>query len=82
MRVFTVDVPVELSIMLDGAGINVYVGEAEMPTKGYMLNELTYDFLDYYSDENGKVYEELADDVDDLLEQFKACVKMLEDARN
>jgi hypothetical protein len=78
---FTANVPVEFSIMLDGAGVNVYIGEAEMPTKGYSLNELTADMLDYYCDENGKVYAELADDVDGLLAQFKACVKMLEDAK-
>lgn len=79
---FTANVSVDLSIMLDGSGVNVYVGDAEMPTKGYTLNELTSDLLDDYCDENGKVYEELSDDIDDLLAQFKACVKMLEDARS
>lgn len=79
---FTANVPVDISIMLDGSGINIYVGEAEMPTKGYMLNELTSDLLDSYCDENGKVYEELVDDIDDLLTQLKDCVKMIEDARN
>lgn len=79
---FTVKIPVDLSVMLDGSGINVYVGEAEMPTQGYSLKELTDNLLDDYCDENGKVYEELADDVDDLLAQLRVCVKMLEDARN
>jgi hypothetical protein len=78
---FTVKIPVDLSVILDGSGINVYVGEAEMPTKGYSLTELTNNLLDDYCDENGKVYEELSDDVDDLLAQFKVCLKMLEDAR-
>jgi hypothetical protein len=79
---FTTNVPVEISILLDGAGINVYVGDAEMPTKGYTLTELTDDFLDSYCDENGKVYKDLEDDFNDLLDQFKACVSMMEDAKN
>ena len=79
---FTTNVPIEISIILDGSGINLYVGDAEMPTKGYTLNGLVIDMLDDYCDTNGKVYAELTDDIDDLLVQLKACVKLLEDARN
>jgi hypothetical protein len=79
---FTANVPIDVSVLLDGSGINVYVGESEMSTQGYSLTELTDNLLDDYCNENGKVYEELADDIDDLLAQFRACVKMLEDARN
>jgi hypothetical protein len=79
---FTANVSIDVSVMLDGSGVNVYIGDAEMPTKDYTLTELTDNLLDDYCDENGKVYEELSADLDDLLSQFKACIQMIEDAKN
>jgi ElaB/YqjD/DUF883 family membrane-anchored ribosome-binding protein len=79
---FTATVLVDLSVMLDGSGVNVYIGDAEMPTKSYTLTELMDNLLDAWADENDKVYEELSADIDDLLSQFKACVQMIEDAKN
>lgn len=79
---FTATVRVDLSLILSRSGIDVYVGDEETPSHEYKLTELTDNFLDDYCDENGKVYEELANDLEDILSQFKACVKMLEDAKN
>lgn len=79
---FIATVRVDLSLVLSRTGIGVYVGDEEIPSHEYKLTELTDNFLDNYCDENGKVYEELSNDLDDILEQFKACVKLLEDAKN
>lgn len=79
---FTATVQVDLSLILSKSGIDVYVGDEETPSNEYTLTDLTNNFLDDYCDENGKVYEELADDLEHILTQFKACVKMLEDAKN
>jgi hypothetical protein len=78
---FTATVRIDLSLILSKTGIDVYVGDEETPSNEYTLTDLTDDFLDNYCDENGKVYEELTHDLDSLLAQFKACVKMLEDAK-
>ena len=78
---FTVTVRVDLSLILSRTGIDVYVGDEETPSNEYKLTELTNSFLDDYCDENGKVYGELENDLEDILEQFKSCVKMLEDAK-
>lgn len=78
---FTTNVPIELSVLLDRDGASVYVGEAEMPAKTYTLMELTVDFLDNYCDETGKVYDECKYDLIGLLAQMKRCVQMLEDAK-
>lgn len=78
---FTTNVSIDLSVLLDRDGASVYVGEAEMPAKTYTLMELTNDFLDNYCDENGTIYGECEYDLIGLLAQMKRCVKMLEDAK-
>lgn len=78
---FTANVPIDLSVMLSREGACVYVGEAEMPAKTYTLMELTADFLDNYTGETGKVYDECEYDLIGLLAQMKRCVRMLEDAK-
>ncbi len=78
---FTATVRVDLSLLLSRTGIDIYVGDEETPSKEYTLTGLTENFLDDYCDENGKAYKELIADIDGLLEQFKTCVKMLEDAK-
>lgn len=78
---FTTNVPIEISVLLDQDGASVYVGEAEMPAKTYTLMELTDEFLNNYCDETGKVYDECECGLIGLLEQMKRCVQMLEDAK-
>jgi hypothetical protein len=78
---FTTNIPVDLSVLLDRDGASVYVGEAEIPAKTYTLMDLTVEFLDNFCDENGTVYEECEYDLVGLLAQMKRCVQMLEDAK-
>ena len=78
---FTTNIPVDLSVLLDKDGASVYVGEAEMPTKTYTLMELTNEFLESFCDEAGTVYGECEYDLMGLLVQMKTCVKMLENAK-
>lgn len=78
---FTANIPVDISLLLDRDGASVYIGEAEIPAKTYTLMELTVDFLDNYCDESGKVYDECEYDLIRLLTQMKHCVQMLENAK-
>jgi hypothetical protein len=78
---FTANIPVDLSVLLDRDGVSVYVGDASTPSKTYTLMELTVDFLDSYCDENGTIYGECEYDLIGLLAQMKRCVQMLEDAK-
>jgi hypothetical protein len=79
---FTINNQINLDIKLDSAGVNVYVGHNDIPTKGYTLTELTHDFLDDFCDTDGKIYPDVASELDDLLEQMKVCVKLLVNAKN
>lgn len=78
---FTTNIPVDLSVLLDRDGASVYVGEAEMPVKTYSLIDLTNEFLDSFCDETGTVYRECEYDLIGLLAQMKRCVQMLENAK-
>lgn len=78
---FTANIPVDISVLLDRDGTSVYVGDASTPAKTYTLMELTNDFLDNYCDENGTIYSECEYDLIGILAQMKRCVQMLEYAK-
>jgi hypothetical protein len=68
----TVNVPMELSVMLDSDGILLYLGDDELPTEIFSI----YDLVDYYL-EGGPSTEEteiLINDMEKCLARLKASL--------
>jgi len=76
-----INVPVEISLLLGDDGIDLYIAEEEMPRVTYGLEGLTESFLEFLCGADGKVYEELSDELDTVIQAFKRCLTMLEDAK-
>ena len=73
---------IDVSLMVDGSGLNLYLDENDTPSIIYSQMDLVEQFLEgVVCDKDGKVYEELSYELDDVIANFKLCLSMLEDAK-
>ena len=78
----TISANIDVSLMVDGSGLNLYLGDNDTPSIIYSHMDLVERFLEgIVSDEDGKVYEELSYELDDVIGNFRMCLAMLEDAK-
>lgn len=73
--------PLEISLLIDGSGINMFLAEEDTTSGIYSLPDLTEEFLDNVCAADGKVYDELYDELEDVIKQFETSLTALKDAR-
>jgi phosphosulfolactate synthase (CoM biosynthesis protein A) len=74
-----VSVDIDTATFLTENGVEVYIGNDLAFTID--LKEEVQEYLNDCCDGGGKIYEEIEEDLDLLIEKFKQCVKLLEDAK-
>jgi hypothetical protein len=74
-----VNVDIDTATFLTENGIETYIGEELAFTID--LEEEVQEYLNDFCDGAGKVYEEAEEDLNLLIEKFKRCLKLLEDAK-
>jgi hypothetical protein len=77
----TIPTSTDISLMIDGSSISLFLGYDETPSATYELGSLVMEFLDGVCDLDGKVYEELSCELNDVIAKFEACLGVLKSAK-
>lgn len=77
----SIQISLDHTVFLTENGLEVYIGDGTEPSLFLELDEMVEEFLDDVCDDSGKVDIIATDEFEAVVQKFKACLKMLEDAR-
>ena len=72
---------IEISARIDGSGVNLYTDHGETPSAIFSVLDLADEFLDDICDGDGKVYDELSEELEDVIKDFEKAITLLKNAR-
>jgi len=72
---------IEISARIDCSGVNLYTDHGETPSATFSVLDLADEFLDDICDGDGKVYDELSEELEDVIKDFEKAITLLKNAR-